>query len=180
MSILAPTTAEERRALDALYSVAYEELRGLAARVRRGSAATISATTLVNEAWAKLARSPGVAATSRWHFKCIVARAMRQVLVEAARRKHAKKRGGRDVAFVSLHESVAGEVSTPEQVLALNAALEELERLAPRQVRIVECRFFGGLDVAETAKVLQVSEATVLRDWRLVKAWLRTFLGPAT
>jgi DNA-directed RNA polymerase specialized sigma24 family protein len=83
-----------------------------------------------------------------------------------------QERGGRDVAFVTLNESVATYSSTPEDVLALDAALDELALVQPRQAQMVECRFFGGLDVAETAKLLQVSEATVLRDWRAVKAWL--------
>jgi RNA polymerase sigma factor (TIGR02999 family) len=177
----ASKSSEERRALDLLYSTTYEELRRLASRVRRGSPGlSLSATTLVNEAWAKLAGSPGVASTSRLHFKRIAARAMRQVLVEAARRKHAHKRGGRDVAFVTLDESIHGsEVpgsSSADEVLALDAALEELARLQPRQACMVEVRFFGGLDVVETAELLQVSEATVLRDWRAVKAWLANTL----
>lgn len=180
----ASKSAEERRALDLLYSTTYEELRRLASRVRRGSRGlSLSATTLVNEAWAKLAGSPGVASTSRLHFKRIAARAMRQVLVDAARRKRAHKRGGRDVAFVTLDESIHGsEVpgsSTADEVLALDAALEELARLQPRHACMVEYRFFGGLDVVETAELLQVSEATVLRDWRAVKAWLASTLREA-
>ena len=173
-------TAEERRSLDALYSAAYEELRRLAASVKRGSPAlTLSPTTLVNEAWAKLAATPAVAATSPLHFKRIAARAMRQVLVDAARRRYAAKRGGRGLAFVTLDDSIAAG-TTPGQILALDAALEELERLEPRQAQVVECRFFGGLDVAETARMLRVSEATVQRDWRVVKAWLARTLRDAS
>jgi RNA polymerase sigma factor (TIGR02999 family) len=173
-------TAEERRSLDALYSAAYEELRRLAASVRRGSGAlTLSPTTLVNEAWAKLAATPAVAATSPLHFKRIAARAMRQVLVDAARRRNAGKRGGRGLALVTLDDSVAAG-TTPGEILALDAALEELARLEPRQAQVVECRFFGGLDVAETARMLRVSEATVQRDWRVVKAWLARTLRNAS
>jgi RNA polymerase sigma factor (TIGR02999 family) len=173
-------TAEERRSLDALYSAAYEELRRLAASVRRGSPAmTLSPTTLVNEAWAKLAATPAVAATSPLHFKRIAARAMRQVLVDAARRRNAGKRGGRGLALVTLDDSVAAG-TTPGEILALDAALEELARLEPRQAQVVECRFFGGLDVAETARMLRVSEATVQRDWRVVKAWLARTLRNAS
>jgi len=167
------TTAEERRSLDRLYSSTYEELRRLAATVRRGSAlATLSPTTLVNEAWMKLAGSPGIAATSRIHFKRIAARAMRQVLVDAARRKMARKRGGVAMIAVTFDESLAEPVSKPDEIIALDAALEALSDLEPRQAQIVECRFFAGLGVAETAEVLQVSEATVHRDWRAAKAWL--------
>ncbi|HTE55053.1 MAG TPA: ECF-type sigma factor [Kofleriaceae bacterium] len=174
-------TSQDRRSLDALYSATYEQLRRLAATIRRGSPAlTLSPTTLVNEAWVKLAASPGVASTSLLHFKRIAARAMRQVLVEAARRRYAGKRGGREVNFVTLDESVAQAGSTPSEILALDAALDELARLQPRQAQMVECRFFGGLDIAETARLLEVSEATIQRDWRAVRAWLARTLRQAS
>jgi RNA polymerase sigma factor (TIGR02999 family) len=161
----------ERRALDDLFSAAYEELRRLAASVRRNDpAATLSPTALVNEAWLKLADSPSVADTSPLHFKRIAARAMRQVLVEAARRRTADKRGG-GAAVVTFDDAI-GAMTTAEDVLGLDAALEALAKLEPRQALMVESRFFGGLDVAETAQLLDVSEATVLRDWRAAKAWL--------
>jgi RNA polymerase sigma factor (TIGR02999 family) len=161
----------ERRALDDLFSAAYEELRRLAAAVRRDDpAATLSPTALVNEAWLKLADSPSVAHTSPLHFKRIAARAMRQVLVEAARRRNADKRGGG--APVVTFDDAMGTVTTADDVLGLDAALDALARIEPRQAQMVESRFFGGLDVAETAQLLGVSEATVLRDWRAAKAWL--------
>ena len=161
----------ERRALDDLFSAAYEELRRLAASVRRDDpAATLSPTALVNEAWLKLADTPAVARTSPLHFKRIAARAMRQVLVEAARRRNAEKRGG-GVAVVTFDDAMSG-VSTADDVLGLDAALEALAQIEPRQALMVESRYFGGLDVAETAELLGVSEATVLRDWRAAKAWL--------
>ena len=161
----------ERQALDALFSVAYEELRRLAAAVRRDDpGATISPTALVNEAWLKLADSPAVAHTSPLHFKRIAARAMRQVLVEAARRRNAEKRGG-GAAVVTFDDAMS-HVATADDVLGLDAALEALAQIEPRQALMVESRFFGGLDVAETAALLDVSEATVLRDWRAAKAWL--------
>jgi len=167
------TSPEERRALDQLFSVTYEELRRLASSVRRGDPnATLSPTTLVHEAWLKLAKSPHVATTSRLHFKRIAARAMRQLLVEAARRRHARKRGGDRVILVTFDESVEEAAACGEDLLALDAALEELARMSPRQAMLVESRFFGGLDVSETAALLEVSEATVLRDWRAAKAWL--------
>jgi RNA polymerase sigma factor (TIGR02999 family) len=167
---------ESRRALDHLFSAAYEELRRLAASVRRGDpSATLSPTALVNEAWLKLAASPALGVTSQLHFKRIAARAMRQVLVEAARRRTAEKRGGADAAFVTFDETVNGAPgagSGSEEVLALDGALDELARIAPRQAQLVESRFFGGLDVRETAELLGISEATVLRDWRAARAWL--------
>jgi RNA polymerase sigma factor (TIGR02999 family) len=165
--------AQERRVLDDLFSVTYEELRRLAASVKRGDQSlTLSATALVNEAWLKLANSPRFASTSRLHFKRIAARAMRQVLVEAARRRHASKRGGPDAAVVPLDDSNDAASWTGQDVLALDRALDELARIEPRQALMVESRFFGGLDATETAALLEVSEATILRDWRAAKAWL--------
>ena len=158
-------------ALDHLFSVTYEELRRLAASVGRSDpGATLSPTALVNEAWLKLAGSPHLADTSPLHFKRIAARAMRQVLIEAARRRHADKRGAGAVV-VTFDESVA-DAAGRSDLLELDAALEELARLSPRQALLVESRFFGGLDVAEAAELLGVSEATALRDWRAAKAWL--------
>lgn len=158
--------------LEELFSAAYEELRRLASLVKSDDPrATLSPTTLVNEAFLKLAASPRFKVFSELHFRRIVARAMRQVLVEAARRRNAAKRG-RDVVFVTLDESMVEGVTSARDVLALDAALDTLERLNPRQAEMVVCRFFGGLDVAETAAALDVSEATVQRDWRAVKAWL--------
>jgi RNA polymerase sigma factor (TIGR02999 family) len=163
---------EQKQALDYLFSVTYEELRRLASSVKRGDpSATLNPTALVNEAWLKLAGSPRLAATSPLHFKRIAARAMRQVLVEAARRRSADKRGGPGASFVTFDEAqtaVAGE----QELLGLNSALDELARIQPRQAMMVECRFFGGLDIAEISQLLDVSEATTLRDWRAAKAWL--------
>ena len=170
----------ERRALDDLFSAAYEELRRLAASVRRNDpAATLSPTALVNEAWLKLADSPSVADTSPLHFKRIAARAMRQVLVEAARRRNAAKRGG-DVALVTFEDDAHAAACSADDLLALDAALDALARVSPRQALMVESRFFGGLGVDETAELLGVSEATILRDWRAARAWLAHELRQAT
>lgn len=165
--------AGDRRALDHLFSVTYEELRRLASSVRRGDpSATLSPTALVNEAWLKLADSPQVASTSRLHFKRIAARAMRQLLVEAARRRNADKRNGGAEVTVTFDESVQANPSGSRELLALNSALDELARMNPRQAVMVESRFFGGLDIPETASLLKISEATVQRDWRAARAWL--------
>jgi RNA polymerase sigma factor (TIGR02999 family) len=167
-------TPEERKALDQLFSLTYEELRRLAASVKRGDPSnTLSPTALVNEAWLKLARSPGIAAQSPLHFKRIAARAMRQLLIEAARRRKAHKRGGNGEAiFVTFDDSLDGAATCEEDLLTLDAALTQLAHLEPRQASIVESRFFGGLEVSEISDLLRVSEATVLRDWRAAKAWL--------
>src|SRR5258706_13587376 len=113
-------TPEERRTLDHLFSVTYEELRRLASTVRRGDpAATLNPTALVNEAWLKLANSPRFASTSRLHFKRIAARAMRQVLIEAARRRHAHKRGGAEDPWITFDEAIHKAPSTGQDLLAL-------------------------------------------------------------
>jgi RNA polymerase sigma factor (TIGR02999 family) len=142
--------------------------------VRRSDpSATLSPTVLVNEAWLKLARSPGFASTSRLHFKRIAGRAMRQVLVEAARRRNADKRGGGgEVVFVTFDESIEGAASWSDDLLALDEALTQLAKLEPRQAQMVESRFFAGMDVADTATLLEISEETLLRDWRAARAWL--------
>lgn len=173
--------ATGRGALDALFSATYEELRHLAQRVRsRESSLTLSPTVLVNEAWLKLSRSPGLAFESPLHFKRTAARAMRQLLVEAARRRASVKRGGADGAsFVTFDESVHELAVTETELLALDTALDELEQSAPRQALMIEYRFFGGLDVIETASLLGISEATLMRDWRTAKAWLAQALRQA-
>jgi RNA polymerase sigma factor (TIGR02999 family) len=104
---------------------------------------------------------------------------MRQVLIEAARRRNAGKRGG-GLAVITFDEAIDQPVNGAEELLALTDALTELARLEPRQAMMVESRFFGGLDVAETAELLGVSEATILRDWRAARAWLANELRRAS
>ena len=164
--------AAARQALDALFTATYVELRRLAGQVRSDDPhATLSPTALVNEAWLKLSSSPGLTIGSKLHFMRLAARAMRQVLVDAARRRKADKRGG-GVAFVTLDEAHDAGITTADDLLGLDAALEELARIEPRHALMVECRFFGGLGIPETAELLGVSETTVLRDWRAARAWL--------
>jgi RNA polymerase sigma factor (TIGR02999 family) len=166
-----------RETLDYLFSVTYEELRRLASTIKRGDpSVTLNPTALVNEAWLKLAASPNFTSMSHLHFKRIAARAMRQVLVEAARRRHADKRGGADTVFVTFDESLEPSAAVDEDILALDGALDDLAKVEPRQAVMIESRFFGGLDVSETAALLEVSEATILRDWRAAKAWLASQL----
>jgi RNA polymerase sigma factor (TIGR02999 family) len=164
--------ALERPELDRLFSATYEELRRLASSVRRQEPGdTLNPTALVNEAYLKLAASLRLEPESQLHFKRIAARAMRQVLVEAARRRAARKRGG-DCLLITLDGSRDSAVECSEELLALDEALDELNRMSPRQALLVEYRFFGGLDLAETAEALGVSESTVARDWRAARAWL--------
>jgi RNA polymerase sigma factor (TIGR02999 family) len=172
-SVCAARAAEERRALDDLFSLTYEELRRLASSVRRGDMkATLNPTAMVNEAWLKLANSPHLHSKSPLHFKRIAARAMRQLLIESARRRSADKRGGTEATVITFDESSIQLATSGKHLLALNAALDELARMQPRQAMMVESRFFGGLDMLEIATLLGVSEATILRDWRAAKAWL--------
>lgn len=169
----------DQRTLDTLFSAAYEELRRLAAIVRKSDAnASLSPTTLVNEAWLKLSRTPPAGLGSKLHFKRIAARAMRQILVDAARRKHAARRGG-ELLQVTFDDGLEQTAATAGDVIALDDALRELSRINPRQAAMVEARFFGGLDIPETATLLEISESTVLRDWRAAKAWLTLELRSA-
>lgn len=165
-----------RDELNLLFSATYEELRRLARNMRRSAPdATLSPTTLVNEAWIKLAAAEGMTWESPLHFKRIAARAMRQLLIGAARKRSAAKRqsgAALVVTFTDELPAAAPEGCGVEDLLRLEAALEGLGRLSPRQAAIVESRFFGGLEVGETAELLGVSEATVAREWRLAKAWL--------
>lgn len=156
--------------LDYLFSVTYEELRRLASSINRNGSATLNPTALVNEAWIKLARSPQFSFTSRLHFKRIAARAMRQVLVDAARRRNADKRAGA-VDLITFDEAM--EIAVQERdFLGFDAALDELARVEPRQAMIVESRFFGGLEIDEIAELTELSPATIVRDWRSARAWL--------
>lgn len=166
----APVRREE---LDALFVAAYAELRRLAASVvRRERSLTLTPTALVNQVWIKLAASPRFTATSPVHFKSIAARAMRQVLVEVARHRQARKRGGGEIPLV-FDDSMPRALPSGRALVALDAALTDLKRLNPRQAENVECRYFGGLSAAEIAELQGVSEATVLRDWRAARNWLQ-------
>ena len=164
----------ETAALDDLLPAVYEELRHLAHRKLRGEreAHTLRTTELVHEAYLKLVDHQDVDWRDRQHFFAVAARAMRQVLVERARRRNADKReGGRPDR--PLDEVTPQTPRPPAAILAIDQALDRLAELDERQARVVECRFFGGYTIAETADVLDVSTSTVERDWRTAKAWLR-------
>jgi len=166
-----------RHELNELFGATYDELRRLASTVRsRSPNATLNPTALVNEAWLKLAASPGFSVTSPLHFRRTAARAMRQVLIDAARRRQSQKRGGGGEMFVTLDGAPEETMLVGEDLITLDGVLEELARMNPRQAAIVESRFFGGLEISEIATLLEVSEATVLRDWRAARAWLATKL----
>jgi RNA polymerase sigma factor (TIGR02999 family) len=170
--LLEAARAGDERAMDQLFRVVYEELHRLARVVRVGRAgATLNTTALVHEAYVKLIPSRDLDWQGRAHFFRVVARAMRQVLCNAAEARMAQKRGG-GLAAVTLGEQVGSGPADPETVIGLERALVELEALDPRQARIVECRFYAGLSVEETAEALGISVPTVKRDWRAARAWL--------
>jgi RNA polymerase sigma factor (TIGR02999 family) len=165
-------TPNSGQSLDALFSAAYEHLRHLAASVSRSDpSVTLNPTALVNEAYLRLSASEKVDADTAVHFRRLAARAMRRILVDAARRRHASKRGGGHLRVTFDEEAIGNDVA-PESLLALDAALEALEVLDERQARIVEYRFFGGYSVSETAELIGVSESTIHREWRVARSWL--------
>lgn len=163
----------ERSAFDRLFPLVYAELRKIAGRrlggVRQGH--TLAPTALVHEAFLKMIDQRGVAWQSRAHFFAVAARAMRQILVDHARRRAAAKRGG-DFEITSLDDESPSVWLPIEEVLALDEALERLETLDPRLRTVVELRFFGGLEEREVAEVLGVVTRTVQRDWVRARAWL--------
>lgn len=167
-------------ALDEVFEVAYPRLREIARARRRGwrGSDTLNTTGLIHEAYLKLASGGPGSYQSRGHFFATTARAMRQVLINYAEKQTAKKRGGaqRDV---TLYENDAVTDETIDELLALDSALRRLEAIDARQAGVVECLFFAGLSVAETAEAMGVSPATVKRDWSTARAWLyREMDGP--
>lgn len=173
-------------AVDGLFSVLYDELRSIAHRQRRRWQGdhTLQTTALVHEAFLKLVDQERIAAESRAHFLAMAARAMRHILCNYARDRGAQKRGGA-MEHVALDESrgdaaPTGAATEPSEILiALDEALAQLERIDPRQSRVVECRFFGGLTIEETASALRVSPRTVKRDWAMAQAWLHREMSAA-
>jgi RNA polymerase sigma-70 factor (ECF subfamily) len=167
---------------DALIDDVYAELRRVADRyVRREQANSIQATELVHEAYLRMGRDQPVAFADRSHFVAIAAIAMRRLLVERARRRHAAKRGGHQL-LVTLDDTLAASDPASEaiDVIALDAALSRLAGLDSQQAQIVELRYFAGLSVEETAAALAISPATVKRHWTVARAWLlREIAGDA-
>lgn len=167
---------QERRALDELFEARYNELRRIASNLKRHDGnVTLSPTALVNEAWLRLSDSPGLGTLSSAHFKAIAAQAMRRVLTDAARRRHAQKRVAAGV-MIEFDTALEDQIINEEHVLELDTALKDLARLEPRQAALVEARYFGGLTVPELAELHNVSVTTVERDWRVARAWLKSQL----
>jgi RNA polymerase sigma factor (TIGR02999 family) len=163
--------------VDRLVPLIYEELRAIAHReLDRGRDDTLQTTALVHEAYFKLAGDRNVAGRGRAYFFAAAAHAMRQVLVDRARRRNAAKRGG-GVALVTLSDQEASIDAYADELLELDDALRRLAVRSPRQVKVVEYRFFAGMNVQETAEALGVSTRTVESDWAMARAWLLHALG---
>ena len=174
----------DQRALEQLMPLVYAQLRAQARRYMRNerSGATLQSTALVHEVYLRLTRAQDVDWHDRVHFFALSAQIMRRILVDAARARAAEKRGGGALRAehsspVDLDQIPTADSDAAFSLCALDDALESLTRINPRRAKVIELRFFGGLSVAETADVLQVSPQTVMRDWRLARAWLARELG---
>lgn len=170
----------DETALEQLTPLVYDELHRLAhqhmRRERPGNVLQTSA--LINEAYLRLVDEPRIHWQNRAHFFGIAARLMRRILVDEARKRNAAKRGG-DAIQVSLDEATSVAQEQAANVVALDDALRNLEAIDARQSEIVELRFFGGLNIEETAGVLKVSPGTVMRDWTFARAWLKNQMSQA-
>ena len=170
----------DRGAFDAVLPLVYDELHELAKRQRRrwNGDDTLNTTALVHEAYLRLVDQSAPQWASHPHFLAVASRAMRQVLLDNARRRHAAKRGGglRQVPLEELEATLKGGGDVPsagsEAIIALEESLRRLEEHNPEVGRIVECRFFGGMTVEDTAEALAISPATVKRRWVMAQAWL--------
>lgn len=171
--LLERARAGDRSALSQLMPLVYGELHRVAARSLRHERGrqTLQTTALVHEAYLRLFKGQPVSFQDRAHFLAIAARSMRQILIERARARGASKRGSGHGA-ITLDETLLATTPRPVDFLDLDEALNRLAALDDRQARVVECRFFGGLTVEETAEALGTSPATVKRDWVTARAWL--------
>jgi len=166
-------------ALDQLTPLVYDELRRLARRYMRNERAgnTLQTTALVNEAYLRLVDAKRVGWQDRAHFFAVSAQMMRRILVDAARARGSAKRGGQvkrvnHSAAFNLDEIPDVSTGRDRELVAIDDALNTLAEMDPRKARVIELRFFGGLSVEETAEILKISSQTVMRDWKLAKAWL--------
>lgn len=176
--LLQSHAAGESGALDRVFAQVYDELRQMArGRLRHERADhTLGATELVHEAFFRLVRIDRIDWKSRAHFLAIASHAMRNVLLDYADQRRAQKRGG-GVRPVTLERLELADRSTPDELFDLVDALQRLEALEPRQAHVVECKFFGGMSLDEIAVALDISAATVSRDWTIARAWLHAQLG---
>jgi len=168
----------DRHAEEQLFADVYSELRALAARYlhRERKSHTLQPTALVHEAYLKLVGQTRVDWQGRAHFLAIAAHVMRQILVDHARRHRAARRGG-NRHRIALDDNLVIEPDRNVDLLAIEDALTKLTKLDPRQAQMIELRFFGGLSIAEVAKVTGISKRSVEREWTMIRAWLRRELG---
>jgi RNA polymerase sigma factor (TIGR02999 family) len=164
----------DRSALDKLIPLIYSELRLMAARYLRREPAphTLQTTALVHEAYLKLVDQKKVRWQNRSHFFAIAAQSMRRILIDHARNRLSAKRGGNEQKIALDGGAIDISAERAASLVALDEALERLSRIDPQKSRIVELRFFGGLSIEETAQALGIGTATVIRQWRVAKAWL--------
>ena len=171
--LLGQVRTGDKAAVSKLFPQVYDELRALAANyVRRERHRSLQATALVHEAYLRLVPDQNLQWQDRAHFFAIAARSMRQVLVERARARRSKKRGGA-VSPITLTDAILGKAERSIDLVALDEALNRLAELDSRQAELVELRFFGGLTVQEAAEVMGISASTVKRLWSFSKTWLR-------
>jgi RNA polymerase sigma factor (TIGR02999 family) len=170
--LLVSWQAGDQKALEALVPLVYNELHGLAHHYLRGERPdhTLQTTALINEAYLRLVEQGPFQTQNRAHFVAVAAGLMRQILVDYARSHRSAKRG--NDCKVTLHDELGAAKNEDMDVLALDDALRQLAKRDPQQTRIVELRFFAGLTVEETSAVLDISPATVKRDWNMARAWL--------
>jgi len=176
--ILANISSGDAVAADQLMPLVYDHLRSMAAAyLRRESPAhTLQPTALVNEAYLKLVNQRNVDWRGKTHFFAVGAEIMRRILVDYARSKKRQKRGGK-FQRIQLHDDMRVSRECDEDLIAVDEAINKLAKKDPRQAKIVELRFFGGLTVAEVAEVLGVSKRTVEAEWTVIRAWLRRELS---
>lgn len=172
-ALLVAHASGDAKAMDELLPLVYDELRQIAHRrmLRERPDHTLGATALVHEAYLELVDLDRIDWQDRQHFFAIASRVMRNVLVDYATRKRAQKRGGDRQRVPLRHDDPVANVNLAD-ILTVHSALDRLADIDERQVRVVECRFFGGLTIEETAEALDVSPATVGRDWSMARAWL--------
>ena len=181
--LLKAWSAGDQDALEQLTPLVYDELRAHARRYMRSerSGGTLQSTALVHEVYLRLLDADRIDWNDRVHFFALSAQLMRRILVDAARARTAVKRGGPARRMEHLSPVEFDQLPDPESdaasLCALDEALEQLTRIDPRRAKVVELRFFGGLSVEETARILQLSPQSVMRDWRLARAWLACELG---
>lgn len=168
-----------REALERLLPLVYDHLRDIANRALRGERPdhTLNSTALVHEAWLRLVELDRITWRDRAHFFGACAQIMRRVLISHARSRGAEKRGGPEARQVPIEDVVLAAATRPADLLALDEALTRLAALSERQARVVECRFFAGMSVEDTAEVLGISPATVKREWTVARAWLNQELA---